>query len=148
MGDSSKYRTPSYSGLVEGKPAMFRLGTNPGFRQGKCALQSGLAAPPASTSSVPLRSAMRSVCIRALNEGKRAPAPPPRPELTVVSENPEPRKTPTFSPPRSPLVRHGVSARFELLPDVKLRWNKVGLSAAGQLVILGLALLSPIIFPQ
>jgi len=45
-------------------------------------------------------------------------------------------------------VRQGVSARFELLPDAKPRWNQVGLSAAGQLVILGLALLSPMIFPQ
>ena len=45
-------------------------------------------------------------------------------------------------------MRQGVSARFELLPDAKPRWNQVGLSAAGQLVILGLALLSPMIFPQ
>ena len=127
---------------------MFRLGTNPGFRQGKCALQSGLAAPPASTPSVPLRSAMRSVCIRALNEGKRAPAPPPRPELKPVSENPEPLNPRKLSPRRSPLVRQGVSARFELLPNAQPRWNQVGLSAALQLVIVGLALLSPIIFPQ
>jgi len=34
------------------------------------------------------------------------------------------------------------------LPNAKPRWNQVGVSAAGQLVILGLALLSPIIFPQ
>ena len=46
------------------------------------------------------------------------------------------------------MARHGVSARFELLPNAKPRWNQVGLSAAGQLVILGLALLSPMIFPQ
>ena len=127
---------------------MFRLGTNPGFRQGKCALQSGLAAPPASTPSVPLRSAMRSVCIRALNEGKRAPAPPPRPELKPVSENPELLNPPKLSPRRSPLVRQGVSARFELLPNAQPRWDQVGLSAALQMVIVGLALLSPIIFPQ
>jgi TonB family protein len=37
---------------------------------------------------------------------------------------------------------------LELLPDAKPRWNQLGLSAAGQLVILGLALLSPIIFPK
>jgi TonB family protein len=37
---------------------------------------------------------------------------------------------------------------LELLPDAKPRWNQLGLSAAGQLVILGLALLSPMIFPQ
>jgi TonB family protein len=37
---------------------------------------------------------------------------------------------------------------LELLPDAKPRWNQLGLSAAGQLVILGLALLSPMVFPQ
>jgi TonB family protein len=37
---------------------------------------------------------------------------------------------------------------LELLPDAKPRWNQLGLSAAGQLVILGLALLSPMIFPK
>ena len=45
-------------------------------------------------------------------------------------------------------MRQGVSARFELLPNAQPRWNQVGLSAALQLVIVGLALLSPIIFPQ
>ena len=45
-------------------------------------------------------------------------------------------------------MQRGVSARLELLPDAKPRWNQLGLSAAGQLVILGLALLSPMIFPQ
>jgi hypothetical protein len=45
-------------------------------------------------------------------------------------------------------VRRGVSAHFELLPDGKPRWNQLGLSAGGQLVILGLALLSPMIFPK
>jgi TonB family protein len=81
-------------------------------------------------------------------EGKHAPAPLPRPELKPASEKPEPLKTPTLSPSRSALVRHGAAARLELLPDAKPSWNQVGLSAAGQLVILGLALLSPIIFPQ
>src|SRR5882762_8810904 len=134
-------------GRVEGKPAAFRLGTDPGLSHGNPALQRGLAPPPgiASTPSVPLR----PVDIHTLIfERKPAPPPPPRPELKPVSENPEPLKIPTLSPPRRPLVRQGVSARFELLPDAKPRWNQVGLSAAGQLVILGLALLSPMIFPQ
>ena len=137
----------SAPGLVERKPAAFRMNANPGLSHGNPAPQRGLPPPPeiASTPSVPLRPVYTRTTIF---EEKHPPAPPPRPWLKVVSENPEPRKTATFSPPRSPLVRHGVSARFELLPDVKLRWNKVGLSAAGQLVILGLALLSPIIFPQ
>src|SRR6516162_6326854 len=143
----SRKGVASAPGLVEGKPAAFRLGTDPGLSHGNPALQRGLAPPPgiASTPSVPLR----PVDIHTLIfERKHVPPPSPRPELKPVSENPERLKTTTVSPPRSPQVRQGVSARFELLPDAKPRWNQVGLSAAGQLVILGLALLSPMIFPQ
>jgi TonB family protein len=134
-------------GLVEGKPAPFRLGTDPGLSHGNPALQRSLAPPPgiASTPSVPLRPLDIHTLIF---ERKPAPPPPPRSELNPVRENPEPVKIPTLSPPPRPLVRQGVSVRFELLPDAKPRWNQVGLSAAGQLVILGLALLSPMIFPQ
>jgi TonB family protein len=145
LGSAQVKGLASAPGLVEGKP--FRLGTDPGLSHGIPALQRGLAPPPgiASTPSVPLR----PVSIHTLTfEGKYAPAPPPRPDLKPVSENPEPLKIPTLSPPRSPLVWQGVSARFELLPDAKPRWNQVGLSAAGQLVILTIALLSPMIFPQ
>jgi TonB family protein len=133
-------------GLVEGKPALFRLGTDPGLSHGNPALQRGLAPPPgiASTPAVPLR----PVDIYTLIFERKPAPPPPRPELKPVRENPESVKIPTLSPPLRPLLRQGVSARFELLPDAKPRWNQVGLSAAGQLVILGLALLSPMIFPQ
>jgi TonB family protein len=134
-------------GFVEGKAATFQLGIDPGLSRGNPALQRGLAPPLgiASTPSVPLR----PVHIHTpIFERKPAPPPPPRPELRPVIENPEPVKIPTLSAPRRPLARQGVSARFELLPDAKPRWNQVGLSAAGQLVILGLALLSPMIFPQ
>src|SRR6476660_8364637 len=43
-------------GLVEGKPATFNLGIDPGLSRGNPALQRGLAPPPgfASTPSVPL----------------------------------------------------------------------------------------------
>lgn len=44
--------------------------------------------------------------------------------------------------------RKKVSARFELLPDRKPQWNRLGFSAAAQLVALGLLLLAPLIFPQ
>src|SRR5215472_7178900 len=147
LGSEPTKGLASAPGLVERKPAAFRMNANPGLSHGNPAPQRGLPPPPeiASTPSVPLRPVYTRTTIF---EEKHPPAPPPRPWLKAVSENPEPRKTPTFSPPRSPLVRHGVSARFELLPDVKLRWNKVGLSAALQLVIVGLALLSSIIFPQ
>jgi TonB family protein len=49
---------------------------------------------------------------------------------------------------KTAMVRKNVSARFELLPDAEPRWNQIGLSAAGQLVFLGLLLLSPMVFPQ
>jgi len=41
-----------------------------------------------------------------------------------------------------------VAARLALLPDSKPRWDRVGLSAVGQLAILGFLLLIPLIFPQ
>jgi TonB family protein len=41
-----------------------------------------------------------------------------------------------------------VSARFELLPDRKPQWNRLGVSAAAQLAVLGLLLLAPLMFPQ
>ena len=157
--EPSRKGLASAPGLVEGKPAAFRLGTDPGLSHGNPALQRGLAPPPgiASTPSVPLRLEIVAIGVRSavgldihtlIFETKLVPPPSPRSELKPVSENPAPLKTPTLSPPRSPQVKQGVSARFELLPDAKPRWNQVGMSAAGQLVILGLALLSPMIFPQ
>jgi len=157
--EPSRKGLASARGLVEGKPAAFRLGTDPGLSHGNPALQRGLAPPPgiASTPSVPQGLEIVAIGVRSsvgldiqtlIFERKHVPPPSPRPGLKPVSENPEPLKTPTLSPPRSPQVKQGVSARFELLPDAKPRWNQVGMSAAGQLVILGLALLSPVIFPQ
>src|SRR5215471_6919794 len=157
--EPSRKGLASAPGLVEGKPAAFRLGTDPGLSHGNPALQRGLAPPPgiASTPSVPQGLEIVAIGVRSsvgldiqtlIFERKHVPPPSPRPELKPVSENPEPLKIPALSPSRSPQVKQGVSARFELLPDPKPRWNQVGMSAAGQLVILGLALLSPMIFPQ
>src|SRR5713226_3012039 len=41
-----------------------------------------------------------------------------------------------------------VAARLALLPDSKPRWDRIGLSAAGQLAILGFLLMIPLLFPQ
>lgn len=41
-----------------------------------------------------------------------------------------------------------VAARLALLPDSKPRWDRIGVSAAGQLVILGMLLLLPLIYPE
>ena len=145
---SRKGLAPS-PGLVEGKPVAFRLGIDPSLNRGNAPLPRGLAPPPgiASTPSVPLR----PVDIHTPIFERKPASPPgrrPQPDLRRVIENPEPLKIPTLSTVRSPLVPRSVSARFELLPDPEPKWNQMGWSAAGQLVILGLALLSPMIFPQ
>lgn len=41
-----------------------------------------------------------------------------------------------------------VAARLALLPDSKPRWDRIGLSALGQLAILGFLLMVPLLFPQ
>jgi TonB family protein len=133
--------------LVDGKPAAFSLGIDPALSRSNSPLK-GLAPPPGivTTPAVPLRPVDISAPVF---ERKSAP-PPPRSSLEVTSviKNPEPLKLPTLSTPRSAMVRRSISARFELLPEAKPRWNQIGLSAAGQLVILGLALLSPMFFPS
>ena len=45
-------------------------------------------------------------------------------------------------------ARGKVSARFEMLPDHKPHWGRMGASAAGQLVVLGFLLMTPMLFPQ
>jgi hypothetical protein len=40
-----------------------------------------------------------------------------------------------------------VAARLALLPEAKPRWDRIGVSAAGQVLILGFLLLLPLIFP-
>jgi protein TonB len=142
--EPSRKALNSAPGLVEGRPAAFRLGTDAGRSREKPALLRGLAPSPgiASLPSVPLR----PVDIDTLIERKHAP---PRPELkAAVNVDPQPLRVLTLPLATSPQERQGVSARFELLPDSKPRWNQVGLSAVGQLVFLGLALLVPMIFPQ
>src|ERR1700676_2873201 len=41
-----------------------------------------------------------------------------------------------------------IAARLALLPDSKPRWDRIGLSAAGQFAILGFLLMLPLLFPQ
>src|ERR1700675_996468 len=41
-----------------------------------------------------------------------------------------------------------VAARLALLPESKPRWDRIGLSAAGQLAIFGFFLMIPLLFPQ
>jgi TonB family protein len=107
-----------------------------------------------------------------LNPGPRRLVPPPlappplqvHPNggMNIIPKNLAPaprqvRRTGQLSPAhQSPapltgrvgVARNRVSARFELLPDPKPRWNRIGVSAVGQLAFLGLLLLSPMLFPQ
>ena len=41
-----------------------------------------------------------------------------------------------------------IAARLALLPDSKPRWDRLGLSAAGQFAILGFLLMLPLLFPE
>src|SRR3984893_9691153 len=41
-----------------------------------------------------------------------------------------------------------IAARLDLLPDSKPRWDRIGLSAAGQFAILGFLLMVPLAFPE
>jgi TonB family protein len=58
------------------------------------------------------------------------------------------RKSPTPLAAKGAISGKRVAVRFELLPDQKSRWGRMGLSAVGQLITLGLLLLSPMVFPQ
>ena len=58
------------------------------------------------------------------------------------------RKSPTPPAGKDANDKKRVSVRFELLPDRKPRWDRIGLSAAGQLATVGFLLLAPLIFPQ
>ena len=41
-----------------------------------------------------------------------------------------------------------VSARLALLPEAKPRWDRIGVSAVGQLIIVGFLVLAPLLYPE
>jgi TonB family protein len=80
------------------------------------------------------------------------PWPDMAPAPNRLSSNPSPAKDNinrinTVSVTNA-VTRNKVSARFELLPDRKPQWNRIGVSAAAQLLALGLLLLAPLFFSQ
>ena len=82
---------------------------------------------------------------------RRAPAPAPCTLLDhkPLSGRPKPlSKVPATRYGGDTIDRKKVRARFELLPDQKPSWDRIGWSAAAQLAFLSLALLSPTIFPR
>ena len=133
-------------GVLDAKPVAFRPGMDPGLNRANPASLKGLAPPPGivEAQSVPLRPLEIHTPIYqrtpAPQRPRVAPAPSGVNHVTLKSSTPPIGKT--------AMIRKNVSARFELLPDAKPRWNQIGLSAAGQLVFLGLLLLSPVVFPQ
>src|SRR5260370_5493784 len=57
------------------------------------------------------------------------------------------RKSPGRLTDKGAISSKKVAARFELLPDRKPQWNRIGVSAIAQLATLSLLLLAPLIFP-
>src|SRR6267378_1099306 len=98
------------------------------------------------SKAIPLRQSIE------LNPNLKSPAP----TTGIVASRSIPlrqsvelnRKSPTPLTGEGAISSKRVAARFELLPDQKSRWGRMGLSAVGQLVTLGLLLLSPMVFPQ
>jgi TonB family protein len=132
--------------ILEAKPAAMHVGVEAIPNRTPPPPLRGLAPPPGiiETRPVPLR----PTGIDAPIFKRKAPPPRPQWELTPGSKNPSSPRTTALLISQSAFNRKTVSARFELLPDGKPRWNQIGWSAAGQLVFLGLPLLSPMIFPQ
>jgi TonB family protein len=100
--------------------------------------------------------------LRPTPTGEIAP-PIPKPKLAEAwpDVTPAPNRPSSAPPPVKDKInkintvsaataanRNKVSARFELLPDRKPQWNRIGLSAAAQLTALGLLLLAPLFFSQ
>ena len=82
-----------------------------------------------------------------LNLIRRNPVAPTGKPLSRVDLN-QYRRNPAPQTNRDAMVRRRVAARFELLPEPKSRWNRMGWSAAAQLAFFSLLLLIPTIFPQ
>lgn len=81
-----------------------------------------------------------------LNSASRSLAPAPRPAHPVGEFGIQQRMAPLVT--KGAISTRRVYARFALLPDPPSKLNRIGWSAVGQLAILGLLLLSPMIFPQ
>src|SRR6267142_2841134 len=132
--------TPS-TGTVESKAILLRQSIE---------LNSNLKSPAPPTGMVEAKSLQQRPAVQPTRSNKTSTPP-----TGIVASKSIPlrqsvelnRKSPT------PLTGEGAisskrAARFELLPDQKSRWGRMGLSAVGQLVTLGLLLLSPMVFPQ
>src|SRR6267154_2648518 len=114
-------------------------------------LNPNLKSPAPTTGIVNAKSLQQRPAVQPTRSNKTS-TPPTR---TVVSKSillrqsiELNRKSPTPLTGKGAISGKRVAVRFALLPDQKLRWGRIGLSAVGQLVALGLLLLSPVVFPQ
>src|SRR6267142_317551 len=110
-----------------------------------------LKPPTPSTGTVESKAILLRQSIE-LNSNLKSPVPLTRRVESKSIPLRESELNPNLKSP-TPLTGEGAisskrAARFELLPDQKSRWGRMGLSAVGQLVTLGLLLLSPMVFPQ
>jgi len=79
------------------------------------------------------------------NYNLRGPNPSLSGQPSSAELNPSHRSPPPLT---SKAIKSRISARFELLPEPKPLWNRIGWSAVGQLAALAFLVLSPTIFPQ
>lgn len=77
----------------------------------------------------------------------QTPPPSPAGPRAGAALNPK-RRNPAPLTGRDTVSGKRVAARFELLPDRKPLWDRIGWSAAGQVAAVAFLLLSPTIFPQ
>ena len=59
-----------------------------------------------------------------------------------------PRSTANQEAWRRAIGTKPVAARLELLPEGKPRWNRIGVSAIVQIVLIGFVLLVPLLYPE
>jgi TonB family protein len=75
-------------------------------------------------------------------------ADPPRKTTMGVGFEANRSRTPNPDAWKRAIGTKPVAARLALLPDSKPRWDRIGVSAVGQISILAFLLLIPLIFPQ
>jgi len=75
-------------------------------------------------------------------------ADPPRKTTMGVGFEANRSRTPNPQPSKQAIGTKPIAARLALLPESKPRWDRIGVSAVGQLAILTFFLLIPLVFPQ
>src|SRR6202035_3165373 len=74
--------------------------------------------------------------------------PPTNTRMGVGLDANRPRSTANQEAWRRAIGTKPVAARLELLPEGKPRWNRIGVSAIVQVVLIGFVLLVPLLYPE